>query len=637
MANFSNQRQLFLNLVQEIFLLLIHQNPTNKILKVKIMHEYNAPMKDMRFVLYDVLDITEHLKLIDREDIDTDLINAIVEEGAKFCSGITAPLNQIGDEMGASFKNGSVTTPSGFKEAYTKYCDTGWAAMTGPVEYDGQGFPQAVASSFHEMMMSSNLAFRIYSGLTEGVVLALRKHGSDSLKTQYLPKLVTGHWSGTMCLTEPQAGTDLALLSTKASNINKDGSYLITGTKIFISGGDHDMADNIAHLVLARLPSAPLGVKGISLFLVPKYLPNADGSLGELNTLNCGSIESKMGIKGAATCVMNFDGAQGWLVGEPHAGLKGMFTMMNDARYQVGLQGLGLAEMSYQGSLIYEKERLQSRSLTGVKSPETSADPIIVHPDVRRMLLTQKSLVEGCRMLGYYAGSLIDLENCDIDDKQTKNSKVRAAFLIPLVKGFLTDMSMEVCNIGVQVFGGHGYIKEWGMEQLIRDARITQLYEGANGIQALDFVRRKLLVDHGQCLDDIANEILQWCEQHDQTELCNIIEKLKSAVQEWQTTADFILTVSEENPDEIGAVSVDFMHGSSYVLLGYFWARAAIIASKVITGELDDSHVKDIEFLQGKVDTANFYFHRILPRMNTHFTVLKSGAETLMSIDVSSF
>lgn len=403
--------------------------------------EYKAPLRDMRFVLHELFDATGHCELLGN-GLDRELIDGVLEEAARYTGGEIAPLNRNSDEEGVTLENGEVRTPQGFVEAYKQYVDNGWASMTGPTEYGGQGFPQLVACNFHEMLMGASLSFRIYSGLTEGAVLALYKHGSDELKNAYLEKLVSGSWSGTMCLTEPQAGTDLALLRTSAEP-QADGSYKVSGSKIFISGGEHDMSENIVHLVLARLPDAPAGVKGISLLLVPKFIANADGTPGERNALSCGAIEHKMGIKGAATCVMNFDGATGWIVGEPNQGLGCMFTMMNDARFQVGLQGLGIAEQAYQGSLAYARERLQSRGLAGAQHPDKPADPIIVHPDVRRMLLTQKTLVEGSRMLAAYCARQLDLEHGHPEPSYRKAASKRAALLIPIVKAFFTDMGQQ--------------------------------------------------------------------------------------------------------------------------------------------------------------------------------------------------
>lgn len=593
--------------------------------------EYKAPLRDMRFVLHELFDATAHCHLLGN-GLDRELIDGVLEEAARYTGGEIAPLNRNSDEEGVTLQNGEVTTPQGFVEAYKQYVDNGWASMTGPTEYGGQGFPQMVACNFHEMLMAASLSFRIYSGLTEGAVLALYKHGSDELKNAYLEKLVSGSWSGTMCLTEPQAGTDLALLRTKAEP-QADGSYQVTGSKIFISGGEHDMSENIVHLVLARLPDAPAGVKGISLLLVPKFIAKADGTPGERNALSCGAIEHKMGIKGAATCVMNFDGATGWIVGEPNQGLACMFTMMNDARFQVGLQGLGIAEQAYQGSLAYARERLQSRGLAGAQHPDKVADPIIVHPDVRRMLLTQKTLVEGCRMLAAYCAKQLDLEHGHPDASSRKAASKRAALLIPIVKAFFTDMGQEVASLGVQIYGGHGYIREWCMEQLMRDSRITQLYEGTNGIQALDYIRRKLLGDGGAELSALQAEFLSLCDELTGTAgLADVIDPVSERMIQWRDLTDEVLTRIAQDPQEIGAVSVDFLHYSAYVLLAGLWLKAAGRAQQAL-----DAGGEDAAFYEAKLYSARAYVRRVLPRASGHREALLGGAECLMAIPEAQF
>ncbi|HSX90201.1 MAG TPA: acyl-CoA dehydrogenase family protein, partial [Pseudomonas sp.] len=523
---------------------------------------YQAPLRDMRFVLHELFDISGHCALLDN-GLDRELIDGVLEEGARYAAGVVAPLNRNSDEQGVTLENGAVSTPAGFVEAYRQYVDNGWASMTGPSEYGGQALPQLLACNFHEMLMSALLSFRIYSGLTEGAVLALYKHGSDALKQAYLHKLVSGQWAGTMCLTEPQAGTDLALLRTRAEP-QADGSYKVSGSKIFISGGEQDLSENIVHLVLARLPDAPAGVKGISLLLVPKFIANADGTPGARNALSCGAIEHKMGIKGAATCVMNFDGASGWIVGEPNQGLACMFTMMNDARFQVGLQGLGIGEAAFQGALGYARERLQSRALSGAAEPHKVADPIIVHPDVRRMLLTQKTLVEGSRMLAAYCARQLDLEHGHPDAAARKAAGKSAALLIPIVKAFFTDMGQEAASLAVQVYGGHGYIREWGIEQLMRDSRITQLYEGTNGIQALDYIRRKLLGDGGAELSALQAEFSQLCDQQAaRPALAELARTVQARLGEWRELSAEVIAASQRDPQEIGATSVDFLQYSA--------------------------------------------------------------------------
>ncbi|MFG0382078.1 acyl-CoA dehydrogenase C-terminal domain-containing protein [Pseudomonas sp. zbq_18] len=592
---------------------------------------YQAPLRDMRFVLHELFDVAGHCERLGN-GLDRELIDGVLEEAAAFTGNEIAPLNRNSDEEGCRLEDGKVTTPKGFRSAYQQYVDNGWASMTGPVEFGGQGFPQLVAFAFHEMLMGASLSFRIYSGLTEGAVLALHKHGSEALKRDYLGKMVSGQWTGTMCLTEPQAGTDLALLRTKAEP-QADGSYKVTGNKIFISGGEQDLSENIVHLVLARLPDAPAGVKGISLLLVPKFIANADGTPGAANALSCGAIEHKMGIKGASTCVMNFDGATGWLVGEANQGLACMFTMMNDARFQVGLQGLGIGEAAFQGALSYARERLQSRGLKGAVAPEKAADPIIVHPDVRRMLLTQKTLVEGCRMLAAYTARQLDLEHGAEDAAERKAAAKRAALLIPIVKAFFTDMSQEVASHAVQVYGGHGFIREWGMEQLMRDSRITQLYEGTNGIQALDLIRRKLLGDGGSELQGLIEELLaQATQAAAQPALAEMADVVIARLSQWRELASQVIAMSQQDAEEIGAVSVDFLQYSSYVLLAGFWLQAATKAQAALDGGSGEA-----EFYQAKLHSAAFYLRRVLPRASAHREALLGGAGCLMAMPEDSF
>ncbi|MFZ3155149.1 acyl-CoA dehydrogenase C-terminal domain-containing protein, partial [Pseudomonas sp.] len=528
--------------------------------------------------------------------------------------------------------DGQVSTPDGFAEAYRQYVDNGWASMTGPSEYGGQALPQMLACNFHEMLMCASLSFRVYSGLTEGAVLALYNHGSETLKSTYLHKLVSGQWAGTMCLTEPQAGTDLALLRTRAEP-QADGSFKVSGSKIFISGGEQDLSENIIHLVLARLPDAPAGVKGISLLLVPKFIAAADGTPGERNALSCGAIEHKMGIKGASTCVMNFDGATGWLLGEANQGLAGMFTMMNDARFQVGLQGLGIGEAAFQGALRYARERLQSRALSGPAEPGKAADPIIVHPDVRRMLLTQKTLVEGSRMLAVYCARQLDLEHAHPDATSRQAAGKRAALLIPIVKAFFTDMGQEVASHAVQVYGGHGFIREWGIEQLMRDSRITQLYEGTNGIQALDYIRRKVLGDGGAELSALQAEFSELCDaQAGRPSLAALAKTVQARLGEWRELSSAVIAASQRDVQEIGAVSVDFLQYSAYVLLAGFWLQAAARAQDAL-----EAGSGEAAFYQAKLQSADFYLRRVLPRASAHRESLLGGADCLMAMDEASF
>ncbi|HPW33768.1 MAG TPA: acyl-CoA dehydrogenase family protein, partial [Arenimonas sp.] len=465
------------------------------------MPSYRAPLRDMRFVMFELLDAQTVLNQMPAyADLDADTINAVLEEGAKFAENIAFPLNQSGDLEGCTFHgNGVVTTPKGFKEAYRQFSEAGWPALSCDVNYGGQGLPRLLNNRLYEMMNSANQAWLMYSGLSHSAYECLMAHGTQQQKDLYLPKIVSGQWSGTMCLTEPHCGTDLGLLKTKAEPA-ADGSFTITGTKIFITSGEHDVAENILHLVLARLPDAPAGSKGISLFLVPKFIPDAKGDIGERNTIYAGSIEHKMGIHGNATCVMNIDAARGWLIGEPHKGLAAMFVMMNSARLGVGMQSLGLAETAHQNATAYAKDRLQGRSMTGVKNPEKAADPILVHPDVRRMLLTSRAYTEAGRALTTWIALLIDQEESGLDAEIKKHSEDIVSLLTPVVKAFITDHAFETTNLCLQVFGGHGYIREWGMEQYVRDARINMIYEGTNGIQALDLLGRKVIADRGEKL-----------------------------------------------------------------------------------------------------------------------------------------
>ncbi len=592
---------------------------------------YQAPLRDMRFVLHELFDAEAHCARLG-QPLDRALIDDVLEEGGRYVAEVVAPLNRDGDECGARLEQGEVSTPPGFREAYRQYVDNGWAAMAGPPEHGGQGLPQLLSCQFHEMLMAANLSFRIYSGLTEGAVLALHRHGSEALKHLYLDKLTRGEWTGTMCLTEAQSGTDLALLRTRAEP-QADGSYRVTGSKIFISGGEHDLSENIVHLVLARLPDAPAGVRGISLLLVPKRLVSEDGAPGARNAVSCGALEHKMGIKGAATCVMNFDGATGWLVGEPHQGLACMFTMMNDARFQVGLQGLGVGEAAFQKALAYARERLQSRGLAGPVRPQQAADPIIVHPDVRRMLLTQKTLVEGGRMLAAYTACQLDLERGHPDPETRHRAGRRAALLIPLVKAFLTDLGQEAASLAVQVHGGHGYIREWGVEQLMRDSRITQIYEGTNGIQALDLIRRKLLGDGGGELFALLDELTAAAElQRRQAALAELAAPVLLRLHEWRDLSAATIEAARRDPQEIGACSVDFLQYSAYVLLATFWLQAAARAVEALAAGTSET-----AFYEAKLHSARFYLRRVLPRAGAHRDAVLGGADCLMDLPEASF
>ena len=588
--------------------------------------DYQAPLRDMRFVLHELFDVGAHCELLGN-GIDRELIDGVLEEGARYTGQVVAPLNRNSDEEGAKLKDGVVTTPTGFREAYRQYSENGWASMTGPTEYGGQGFPQMVSACFHEMLMAASLSFRVYSGLTEGAVLALDKHGDEALRRDYLGKLVSGEWAGTMCLTEPQAGTDLALLRTRAE-AQADGSYAISGSKIFISGGEQDLTENIVHLVLARLADAPAGVKGISLFLVPKFVANPDGSLGERNSLGCGAIEHKMGIKGASTCVMNFDGARGWLLGQANQGLACMFTMMNDARFQVGLQGLGIAERAFQGALGYARERLQSRALVGPQAPDKVADPIIVHPDVRRMLLTMKALNEGGRAFSSYVAMQLDTAKYSEDAVTRKRAEELVALLTPVAKAFLTDMGLETTIHGQQIFGGHGFIREWGQEQLVRDVRIAQIYEGTNGIQALDLMGRKVVANGGLFLSIFSREVRAFAAGAN-AELAEFVTPLLTALDLLDNLTQGIVARAGNDPREIGAASVEYLHLFGYTAYAYLWARMAAAAQR--QREVDPA------FHDGKLATARFYFARILPRVHSLAAAVEAGSESLYGLEAEQF
>ncbi len=583
------------------------------------MPQFKAPIADIQFLLNDWLAIDKHYQDIGAEGMDAELVNEIIAQGAKFAEEAVAPLNREGDEEGCKLLDGAVTTPSGFAQAYHEYIANGWNAMLGNPEFDGQDLPYSAAVPVHEMLNAANLSWRLTTMLTESAVLAVDKHATTELKSKYLSKLISGEWTGTMNLTEPHAGTDLALLNSKAIP-QQDGSYSVTGNKIFITGGDHDWTDNIIHLVLARLPDAPAGVRGISLFLVPKFLLNENGEPGERNALSVGSIEKKMGIKASPTCVMNYDGAKGWLVGEENKGLACMFTMMNDARFQVGLQGLGAAEASYQGALSYARERLQSRAPQGVQQPDQKADAILHQPDVKKMLLTQKALTEGCRALAMLYAQQMDVEKYTSDERHVQAKKV-IAFLTPICKGFMTDMGTEVTNIGIQVYGGHGYVREWGMEQLVRDTRIAQLYEGTNGIQAADLIGRKLTRDGG----DMQQATLQLLS----TRIAAMTDGDKQAqanslLAEWNETSQALLGAKAE---DLAGAATDYLHYSAYCLLGILWLDMASAAP----------HCANELIAKGKVNTCAFYMKRILPRKDTHKSVVLSAADDLMAVEDQQF
>ncbi|XKH59224.1 acyl-CoA dehydrogenase C-terminal domain-containing protein [Halomonas sediminis] len=595
------------------------------------MPSYQAPLRDLRFVMNEMLGYPAHYaRLPSGDEASPETVDAILEEGARFAREVLLPLNQSGDEEGCRLEGGEVKAPKGFREAYQQYVEGGWPSLAADPAQGGQGLPHSLAMVLSEMICATNLAWGMYPGLSHGAADALRHHGTEEQKATYLTKLVEGVWTGSMCLTEPHCGTDLGLIKTRAVPAD-DGGYDISGTKIFISAGDHDLAENIVHLVLAKLPDAPEGSKGISLFVVPKYLPDADGGSGEHNGVACGSLEHKMGIHGNATCVMNFDTARGYLVGAPNKGLACMFTMMNAARLGVGIQGLGLAEASFQNSLAYARDRLQMRALSGPQSPEKPADPIIVHPDVRRMLLTQKAFAEGGRMLVLYTAQMLDVVEHGEDHAERERAETLLGLLTPIVKAFLTEVGFEATNEGVQVFGGHGFIREWGMEQLVRDARITRLYEGTTGIQALDLLGRKVLMSQGETLKLFTKEIHQFCKaEADNPALKAFIEPLAKLNAEWGELTLGVGMKAMQDREEVGAASVDYLMYSGYVTLAYLFSRAVKQASQSLEGD-------ETAFYQAKIDTARFYFQRLLPRTRAHAAMIQAGAGSLMAISSEDF
>lgn len=595
------------------------------------MPEYRAPLRDMEFVLKELLDLDHYNNLSGCELVSEDLLDAILDGGAKFAENVLAPLNRTGDEQACRFDNGNVITPEGFADALRQYGEGGWQSLNIPVAEGGQGLPSSIGTAVGEMTGAANYAWTMYPGLAHAPVTCIRAAGSEEQKQTYLPKLLSGEWAGTMCLTESHCGSDVGLVRTKAVQ-QANGSYAITGTKIFISGGEQDMTDNIIHTVLARLEGAPKGTKGISLFVVPKVLVNTDGSPGARNAVSCGSIEKKMGIKGSATCVMNFDGATGYLLGEENRGLEVMFKIMNAARLGTALQGVSLGEASFQGALAYAKDRLQMRALTGPKNPDGAADPIIVHPDVRRMLMTQKALVEGSRSFIYWLSRLNDLTAYGTEEEAAAADDLMA-LLTPIAKAFCTETGFEVTSLGVQVFGGHGYISEHGMEQLMRDMRIAMIYEGTTGIQSLDLIGRKVMGSGGKLLGNFTKKVHKLCQSTEQNEeLTELSAALAQANTLW---GDITMKIGEkamENPDEIGAASVDYTMFSGYVVLGYMWLRMAEVASqKLAQGGGDPA------FYQAKLATARFYFSRILPRTQAHAAATLAGADSVMALNEDAF
>lgn len=603
------------------------------------MTTYKAPLRDIRFLMNEVFNYPEHYKtLSNAENIDQDTVDMILEGAADYCENVLAPLYQSGDDEGCHFKDGVVTTPKGYKEAYDQLVQGGWQGLSYPEEFGGQDLPMSLNLIKSEMMGTANWSFTMYPGLSMGCMNTIMQFGTPEQKNSYMPHLVAGTWSGTMCLTEPQCGTDLGQVKTKAEP-NADGSYDITGTKIFISAGEHDLTENIIHIVLARLPNAPIGTKGISLFIVPKFLPTEDGGIGERNAVNCGSIEHKMGIKSSATAVLNFDQAKGFLIGEPNKGLHAMFTFMNTARIGTAVQGIAHAELSYQGSLPYAKQRMSMRALSGKKDPDKAADAIIHHADVRRMLLTQKAIAEGGRAMIYHAAQLADKMNDALkrgDQAEFEAYDDKLGFYTPILKGFLTELGLEAANHGMQVFGGHGYIKEWGMEQIVRDARIATLYEGTTGVQALDLIGRKVLLSSkGKVIRDYTAEILKFCGRHARNKyLRRFVWDLTKLCAQWNAITVRIFLAARKDRDVVSSASVDFLMFSGYVMMAYFWAQQAAIASEKI--EAGDGK-ETIEFYKAKIKVADFYFDRILPRTQGHAESAVTPSKTLIGLPAEHF
>ncbi|HEX3938232.1 MAG TPA: acyl-CoA dehydrogenase C-terminal domain-containing protein [Xanthobacteraceae bacterium] len=596
------------------------------------MPGYRAPVDDMMFLLGDVLHIERHNNLPGFAEATPDVIEAVLAEAAKFAEQVLTPLNRVGDKEGCRrHDDGSVTTPTGFKDAYRRLTGGGWMGLSAPAEFGGQGLPMVLAQAVNEFLCSANMAFAMYPGLTEGAIAALHAHASPEQKAIYLPKLVSGQWSGTMNLTEPQCGTDLGLVRTRAAP-QPDGTYKITGTKIFISAGEHDLVENIVHLVLARIDGAPQGTRGISLFIVPKFLPASDGAPGTRNAVSCGSIEEKMGIHGNATCVMNYDGATGWLIGEPNRGLQAMFTMMNEARLGVGVQGLALSEVAYQNAAAYAKERLAGRALTGAKFPQQPADPIIVHPDVRRMLMSIRAFNEAARALVLWTALKGDVAQRSEDAKERQAAEDHLGLMTPVIKGVLTDQGFANAVAAQQVFGGHGYIAEHGMEQFVRDARIAMLYEGANGIQALDLVGRKLPKDGGRALQSFFGEVTAYIKDHNaDAAMAPFIAPLNQALGELQQATMWFLQNALGNPDNAGAGATDYMHLFGLVALGYMWCLIAEAAKGNAAGGGQGARMTE------RLTTGRFFMERMLPATATHLARIKAGAASTMELPAEAF
>jgi alkylation response protein AidB-like acyl-CoA dehydrogenase len=596
------------------------------------MQTYNAPLRDMRFVLHELHGLDKLNAYPKYADFTPDVVDSVLEEAARIASEVLLPLNAVGDQEGCVLENGVVRTPKGFKQAYDLFREGGWASLGSDPQWGGQGLPESVNKLVEEMISATNCAFGLYPGLTHGAARAIEGHATDELKQTYLPKMIEGTWSGSMCLTEAHCGTDLGLLRTRAVP-KGDGGYRIDGSKIFISAGEHDLTENIIHLVLARLPDAPSGVKGISLFLVPKFLPNADGAPGQRNGVVCTGIEHKMGLKGSATCQLTFEDATGWLVGEPHKGMQAMFTMMNVERLAVGVQGLGIGEAAYQAGVAYAKDRLQGRSLAGPKRPDLPADPIIVHPDVRRMLMTMRVYAEGSRAVGGWVAHAMDVAEAADDPALKEEMEDFIALMTPVVKALFTDLGYEASNMAVQVYGGHGYIREHGVEQYVRDCRISQLYEGTNGIQALDLVGRKLPAHMGRYLRRFFHPVSEFIAANkDDKAVGKLVEQLERAFGALQLSTAQLAQTSLKDPEEAGAAATDYLRLIGLVAMGYMFVKSAkIAAEKAPTAD------GDAGFYAAKIASACFFVERILPQATALFLAIKSGKASMMALDEAAF
>ncbi len=597
------------------------------------MQTYTAPLRDMRFVMHELHDSASLSKLPGLTDMTPELYDTVIEEAAKFITAVLLPLNASGDAEGCHYEDGVVHTPRGFQAAYKAFIEGGWGSLSSDPAYGGQGLPESVSKLVEEMICAGNLSFGLYPGLSHGAYLALKSYGSVELKNLYLPKLVDGSWCGTMCLTEAHCGTDLGLLRTRAEP-TADGSYKLNGSKIFISAGEHDLTENIVHLVLARMPDAPKGVKGISLFVVPKFLPKLDGTVGARNGVRCAGIEHKMGIKASATCQINFDDATGWLIGEPHKGMRAMFVMMNSERLSVGTQGLGIGEIAYQSAVAYAKDRLQGRSLAGPKYPGKAADPLIVHPDVRRMLMTMRAYNEGCRALGVWVANALDHMERLPESPERAEAEDFVALMTPVVKALFTDLGYESANLGLQTYGGHGFIVDHGMEQFVRDGRIALIYEGTNGVQALDLVGRKLPANMGRSLRRFFHPVAEFIETHTaDPEVGTLVQPFARAFGALQLATGFIAQKAFADPEEAGAAATDYLRMLGLVALGFMWVRMA----KVAADKLAAATGEDAAFYRAKRQTAAFFIERILPQAGALLHTIKAGKASTMALEDAAF